>query len=673
MASATPLLSDLISEELKCAICLHRLKKPRALGCLHSFCGRCLGKYVDERATSGPVICPLCQKETALLESGVKALPSDFRALKLIEVLEQEERQRKRKEIVHMCDVCESTNAKANTLYIHCSECAQIMCEQCGNAHGRMRISQSHTVAPVSNFKEETDATSPDASEGGSTNICPNHEGYKLDTFCTTCLVPVCEECITTDHPVGDNHDHVLLSEFLPTMREQLGTGLAQIADRSSDHTMFLSMINSLESTMAIQEDLFERKLEVAIKSIRQHVSRWKEDIKMKRGKFMELQRRELKNLREQSERDKKSLELNESKVKDVLEPSGNHIDLARSFHSLRESLALSETPNNSGLEVINKAVSQLQFHVANDALRIGNLMFPYRDKRNIAIPNCYEGPSTATFTRDGRLAVVAQFLGAKIEPLKEVCYEKEGARGYKTYDGSKHYEPCIYYAIKQTEAQYESSGIFGMELRSNIVYSTLASLSDSRFVTSQGIFASKFNDRKVGTFNNLPLTVTCVVTDLGDNIYLADGPTNNIYVYDKNGTRRESISTGTLQPHGIALCPRDPKEILMTASDCSKITVIHRSGNVLRTIDHPDWKEVAIGVDNDRLVYVLWKDTEDNRTLQRYSIEGQVIDTLFEKEPHKCKKLILAVSPGGTAAVVTGEKENAEITVISMTRELSE
>ena len=56
----------LFSEELKCAICLHRLQKPRALGCLHSFCEKCLGKYVDEKATIGPVSCPLCQKETAL-------------------------------------------------------------------------------------------------------------------------------------------------------------------------------------------------------------------------------------------------------------------------------------------------------------------------------------------------------------------------------------------------------------------------------------------------------------------------------------------------------------------------------------------------------------------------------------------------------------------------------
>ena len=642
MATATPSVCDLFNEELKCAICLHRLKKPRALGCLHSFCERCLGKYVVERATSGPVICPLCQKETALSEGGVAALPSDFRALKLIEVLEQEERQSKRKEIVYMCDVCGKTKANADALYIHCSQCAQVMCEQCGNAHGRLRTTQNHTVAPVSN-KEETHATSSDTSEGGSPNICPNHEGCKLDTFCTTCLVPVCEECITTDHPVGDNHDHVLLPEFVPTMREQLGTRLAQIADRSSDHAMLLSLLSSLESAMAIQEDIFERKVEVAI---RQHISRWKEDIKMKRGKFLELQRRELKKIREQSERVKKSLELKKSKVKDILDPSGNHIDLALSFRSLRESLdqALSVRPDNSGLDVISKTVSQLHFHMANDVISIGNLRFPTRDRRNIAIP-CCEGPYSATFTRDGRLAVtvVTQFLG----------------------------DPYKYFAIRQTEAQHESSSTFGMELRSNAGYLTLSSLSDLRFVTLQGIFTS--NDRKVGTFTNLPSTVTCVVTDLGDNIYLADGPNNQIYVYDKHGTRRESISTGTLQPHGIALCPCDPKEILITSSDESKITVIDRRGNILRTIDHPAWKEVAIGVDNDRLVYVLWKDTQDNRTLQRYSIEGYLIDTLFEKEPHKCKKLILAVSLGGTAAVVTDEMSKAEITVISTTRELSE
>ena len=325
---------------------------------------------------------------------------------------------------------------------------------------------------------------------------------------------------------------------------------------------------------------------------------------------------------------------------------------MAQAIRSLRESLdqALSERPDKYGLEIVNKAVSQLKFHMANDKPRIGNLMFPYRNRRNIAIPNCYEGPYAATFTRDGRLALVGQFIGTNF--------------GNPSYN---------YFAIRQTEAQHESSCTFDMELRSNLGYSTLASLSDLRFVTYKGIFTSKCNDRKVPTFTNLPSTVTCVVTDLGDTIYLADGPNNQIYVYDKHGTRRESISTGTLRPHGIALCPRDPKEILITPSGGSKITVIDRKGNVLRTIDHPDWKEVAIGVDNDRLVYVLWKDTQNNRTLQRYSVEGQLIDTLFEKEQHRCRRLILAVSPGGRAAVVTGEKKNAEITVISTTRELSD
>ena len=671
MATATPSVCDLFNEELKCAICLHRLKKPRALVCLHSFCERCLGKYVVERATSGPVICPLCQKETALSEGGVAALPSDFRALKLIEVLEQEERQSKRKEIVYMCDVCGSTNAQGNALYIHCSECAQVMCEQCGNAHGKMRISQSHAVAPVSNKEEKYASSSLDTSEGGSTNICPNHEGYKLDTFCITCLVPVCEECITTDHQVGENHEHVLLSEFVPTMSEQLNTRLAEISDRSSDHAMFLSVLSSVESTIAIQEDIFERKVEVAI---RQHVSRWKEDIKTKREKFLELQKRELKKLREQSERVQKSLKLNESNVKDVLEPSRNHIDLARSFRSLRESMdqALSERPDNSGLEVISKAISQLQFHMANDKPLIGNLMFPYRDRRIIAIPKCSSGPYAAICTRDGRLAVVAQFQGAKIEPLQIDCYKHNGGNHYM-YNGVQHFEPCTYYAIKQTETKCEFSSAFGMEIRIDKCYSTLASLSDLRFACKHGILIS--NVGTVGTFTNLqlPLTVTCVVTDLGDNIYLADGPNNQLYVYDKHGTRRESISTGILQPHDIALCPRDPKEILMTPSDKSNIIVIDRRGNVLRTIDHPAWKEVTIGVDNDRLVHVLWKDSEGYRTLQRYSIEGHLIDTLFEKEQHGCNELILAVSPGGTVAVVTGQSKNAQITVISTTRELSE
>ena len=88
MAAKQKSLAEQISEELTCPICIHRLKDPKVLPCLHTFCKECL-----VAATRGKTdaTCPKCRESHPLPEGGVDKLPTNFAANSLLELLEVHE------------------------------------------------------------------------------------------------------------------------------------------------------------------------------------------------------------------------------------------------------------------------------------------------------------------------------------------------------------------------------------------------------------------------------------------------------------------------------------------------------------------------------------------------------------------------------------------------------
>ncbi|XP_053934861.1 tripartite motif-containing protein 3 [Cuculus canorus] len=68
---------------LACGICRERLRSPKVLPCLHSFCERCLQAYVPPHSLTLP--CPVCRQTSIVPERGVAALQNNVVLARLVE------------------------------------------------------------------------------------------------------------------------------------------------------------------------------------------------------------------------------------------------------------------------------------------------------------------------------------------------------------------------------------------------------------------------------------------------------------------------------------------------------------------------------------------------------------------------------------------------------------
>jgi hypothetical protein len=129
--------------EFECHACGNRLRKPRILSCLHSFCSDCLEQKIrnsddEERFVTedGQLLCPICHQGTKLLGTkGVLDLPVDHIIMTIMDMVDIQSSQ----------VLCTSCNNHENAV-ARCCNCSDFLCENCVQAHKNMRCFDNHKV-----------------------------------------------------------------------------------------------------------------------------------------------------------------------------------------------------------------------------------------------------------------------------------------------------------------------------------------------------------------------------------------------------------------------------------------------------------------------------------------------------------------------------------------------
>lgn len=183
-----------VSADHVCQKCDEAFINPKVLSCLHVFCETCLQQLEadnkEEDDESRDVItCPDCSQETRLDGKGVQRLIPDFVVCNMMDMVAIEKRQIS----------CTSCKAKEKAV-ARCSDCANFLCPNCVTAHQYMRCFENHKVVSFDEIK----------NSGNSLTIhkplfCQIHAGESMKYYCNTCLVPICNECIVTEHKQPDH------------------------------------------------------------------------------------------------------------------------------------------------------------------------------------------------------------------------------------------------------------------------------------------------------------------------------------------------------------------------------------------------------------------------------------------------------------------------------------
>ncbi|XP_071943936.1 uncharacterized protein [Antedon mediterranea] len=83
------LLGNIDEKVLECSICNERLEDPKSLNCHHSFCLKCLEKWVN--TNNGELTCPTCRESHTIPVGGLQKLAPNTLINNLIEIIQRHE------------------------------------------------------------------------------------------------------------------------------------------------------------------------------------------------------------------------------------------------------------------------------------------------------------------------------------------------------------------------------------------------------------------------------------------------------------------------------------------------------------------------------------------------------------------------------------------------------
>ncbi|XP_033107381.1 tripartite motif-containing protein 2-like [Anneissia japonica] len=200
--NAKQFLEHLDEKVLECPLCYERLKDPKTLPCLHTYCLSCLTKWVNEK---GRLQCPNCLQFYDIPNGGLKKLPPNTFINNLLECIEQFENADKMK-----------CYCGKHTADFYCQDCMQYICSECKHTHETLPALLQHKLHTIEDIQSMT-ITQLSALRPP---LCPAHK-KELEFYCNICKVPVCMHCTVTDHKeLGSKHELNHISEAFKLFKQ---------------------------------------------------------------------------------------------------------------------------------------------------------------------------------------------------------------------------------------------------------------------------------------------------------------------------------------------------------------------------------------------------------------------------------------------------------------------
>ncbi|CAF1408576.1 unnamed protein product [Adineta ricciae] len=192
----------------------YKQTRPKVLQCFHTLCETCVDKLSDNNDAS--ICCPSCGVTTMLNE----ILP-DYTAQNHPENLSNDYMLPFGENATKSCTACKNAESIA---IAKCFQCSSFLCHQCVCAHQIMNCFEGHRVVHI----KELDSNGNDLR----LVFCSTHKNDALKYFCTTCNIPICSTCTTTDHgpagheftPLNDagSHQVAKLQNMVENTRQRL-------------------------------------------------------------------------------------------------------------------------------------------------------------------------------------------------------------------------------------------------------------------------------------------------------------------------------------------------------------------------------------------------------------------------------------------------------------------
>ncbi|XP_038065568.1 uncharacterized protein LOC119735734 [Patiria miniata] len=327
-----------IGVHLECSICTDKYKKPKVLDCLHSFCEECLVKNHDGRYRRKPTFpCPDCRQETALPQSGIHGLRTNFHLAGLIEEFELQEKVACSVDSKLFCETCDEDN---EALY-HCFDCRKNICTTCRKAHLRFPVSAHHEVPTLDEIRQGKVGVARKHDE----YKCHNHKDGLKQFYCKTCDELICQGCTVVDHPTA-THDITAIGTASREYRKSLKKGLPALG--RDIQGLELSLQDTIEAKKIVQHNMVKAR-----KGVQDRAAEFIAQVRAE-------EKRLLLEIKSQEQRQNKALHEHEKTVSDMLQ---------RKRHSLKTGNELTSSASDSDFLSLYPVISKDLTKMSNQHL----------------------------------------------------------------------------------------------------------------------------------------------------------------------------------------------------------------------------------------------------------------------------------------------------------------
>lgn len=190
------------SSVLDCPICLEKLRNPKYLPCLHTFCELCIQSFIESSISNCvkkhktiSFDCPVCRLVIPPPANNLSAkewahqLPINHM---ILSNLESFQKQRVSGQEL-FCDSCRQ-NSEQVIATVRCKQCRENLCEACFKfIHKRVKAFGLHTFIDLRSTNAEIDTT----DEPGN---CLVHTDKPIEVYCSDDGKLGCIYCLTTIH-----------------------------------------------------------------------------------------------------------------------------------------------------------------------------------------------------------------------------------------------------------------------------------------------------------------------------------------------------------------------------------------------------------------------------------------------------------------------------------------
>ena len=187
------------------------------------------------------VRCPTCKEESAVCKLLDNVLVSQAKEAVCEQVAEPDGEK--------ICTACDEGVSATS----FCQECGEWLCDQCVQAHKRVRITKDHTIQAKENVSQEEALA---ASAENSITVpklmqCPVHKQEHLKLYCETCQKLTCRDCQLQEHK---DHKYAFLQDYAAQYKQFLIALITKVKEKKQYIENAKTLINERRSEIQEKE-----------------------------------------------------------------------------------------------------------------------------------------------------------------------------------------------------------------------------------------------------------------------------------------------------------------------------------------------------------------------------------------------------------------------------------